>query len=273
MPCRLEVPVEVLARGAHADLRCRIRSACPRSARRRARPARAPSGAVGAACPRAPAPIWPTTQGWPCAPRPIITAAAPDSASASRAAARSTMSPLTTTGTVTASTTGAHQLPAGAALVELLPGAAVDGDHLRAGIDGAPRDLGGVEAVVVPAEPHLDRHRQRRCRDHRLDQRQRLVGHPHQRRAGIAVGDALGRAAEIDVDDVGAGVMRRSRRRAPSTRASQPASCTTCGSVPDLPSLRTISWWPVAERAAGDHLGDDEPGAEALGELAHRRDR
>ncbi len=36
------------------------------------------------------------------------------------------------------------------------------------------------------------------------DQLQRLVGHAHQGRAGIAVGDALGRAAHVDIDDVGA---------------------------------------------------------------------
>jgi hypothetical protein len=28
--------------------------------------------------------------------------------------------------------------------------------------------------------------------------------------------------------------------------ASQPASCTICGKVPDLLSFRTMSWWPVA---------------------------
>ena len=31
---------------------------------------------------RAGAPIWPGNQGWPCAPRPIMTASAPDISSA-----------------------------------------------------------------------------------------------------------------------------------------------------------------------------------------------
>src|SRR5690554_2302381 len=65
----------------------------------------APPGCSRGTLPPSAAPIWPTRQGCPCAPRPSITAAAPDKCKASRAASRSTMSPLTTTGTSTASTT------------------------------------------------------------------------------------------------------------------------------------------------------------------------
>ena len=56
-----------------------------------------------------------------------------------------------------------------------------------------------------------------------LDQVERMIEVAHQRRAGLPVGDLLGRAAHVDVDDLGA---RASAMRAPSAIqcGSQPAS-------------------------------------------------
>ena len=146
----------------------------------------------------------------------------------------------------------------------------MDGDHPGAGIHRPPRDVGRIEAVIVPAEPHLDRDRQRRRAHNGLDQPLRQVRHAHQGRAGKAVGHALGRAAEIDVDDVGARVLGDLRRRAPST-ALRSRRAAPCAAGPgDAASLRRMSSLPTPERAAGDHLRDDEPGAISRGQPAHR---
>ena len=65
----------------------------------------------------------------------------------------------------------------------------------------------------------------------------RLVGHAHQRRAGIAVGDALGRAAEIDVDDVGAGVLGDLGAALPSTRPRSRRAAPCAAGRPDVAEL------------------------------------
>ena len=69
------------------------------------------------------------------------------------------MSPLTITGRETACLTLRTNAPVGLALVELAAGAAVDGDHLHAEILGDAGELGRVEAGMIPAHPHLQRHR------------------------------------------------------------------------------------------------------------------
>ena len=94
--------------------------------------------------------------------------------------------------------------PVGAPVIELAAGAAVHGDHLDAGRLRTAGKLGGVDAGVIPAEPHLQRDRHAHGGNRRLDQRERMVEVAHQRRAGGAVGDLLRRAAHIDIDDGGA---------------------------------------------------------------------
>ena len=118
------------------------------------------------------------------------------------------MSPFTTTGIVNLGLDGAHRRPVGASLVELAAGAAVHRHQADAGALGALRQLRGVDGAIVPAEPHLERHRNRHRVDGRLDQGQGMIEIAHQRGSGLAAGDVAGRAAHVDVDDRGARGLR-----------------------------------------------------------------
>lgn len=77
---------------------------------------------------------------------------------------------------------------------------------------GAAGDIRRIDGVFVPAEPHLQRHRHVDRIDRRLDQRERMIGIAHQRRAGITARYLLGRASHIDIDDAGAVIGRDLRR-------------------------------------------------------------
>ena len=96
----------------------------------------------------------------------------------------------------------AHGAPIGLAGIELLAGAAVDGHGLDPERLGTLRQRGRVATGVVPAQAHLDRHRHAHGADRRLDQAAGQVGGAHQGRAAGRARDLLGRAAEIQVDDV-----------------------------------------------------------------------
>ena len=95
----------------------------------------------------------------------------------------------------------AHEGPIGGAAVELAAGAAVHGYQVHAFAFGNARQFRRVQAVVIPAHPHLERDGQ----FHRLHRganklrRQRQIA--HQRRSGVAVDHLLHRAAHVDVDD------------------------------------------------------------------------
>ena len=156
---------------------------------------------------------------------------------------------------------GADRRPVGCPGVELAARAAVDGDHPDAGGLGAARQLGRVDRGVVPAEPHLQRHRQRRGADRRLDQGQRMVEVAHQRRAGVAARHLLGRAAHVDVDDVGAGVGRGPGALGHPVRLA-------AGELDDMGAvagaLGPEQRLGVADRqlVSGHHFRDDQPGAD-----------
>ena len=66
----------------------------------------------------------------------------------------------------------------------------------------AARQFRRIDAGVIPAQPHFQRDRHAHGGDGCLDQGQGVIEIAHQRRAGGAVGDLLGRAAHVDVDDV-----------------------------------------------------------------------
>ena len=100
---------------------------------------------------------------------------------------------------------GAHRAPVGLALVELAARAAMHRNQLHAGGLRAARQFRRVERAIVPAEPHLQRHRHFHRRYRRLDQPQGVVEIAHQRRAGLAAGHVARRTAHVDIDDVGAG--------------------------------------------------------------------
>jgi len=105
--------------------------------------------------------------------------------------------------------------------------------------------------------------------DHRLHQALGKVGHAHQRRAGIAVDHPLGRAAEIDVDDIGARVLGDPGRggHPAGVAAGELHHVRQPGRRHQLAAHVVVA---DAERAAGDHFRDDEAGAIAGGELSHR---
>ena len=65
---------------------------------------------------------------------------------------------------------------------------------------------------MIPAEPHLERHRHAHRSDRRLDQSQRMIEIAHQRRTGLTARDVARRAAHVDVDDIGAGRLRAARK-------------------------------------------------------------
>ena len=76
---------------------------------------------------------------------------------------------------------------------------------------GASRQLGGVEARRIPAAAHLQGHGHADGPDDRLDQAHGVAEVAHQRRAGQLARDLAGRAAHVDVDDVGAQLFRHAR--------------------------------------------------------------
>ncbi len=74
-------------------------------------------------------------------------------------------------------------------------------DHLHPRLRRAAREGGGVLRAVVPAKPHLERHGHSHRAHHRLDQPDRMIRIPHQRRARQAAGHLFRREAHVDVDD------------------------------------------------------------------------
>ena len=163
-----------------------------------------------------------------------------------------------------------HRVPVGGAVVERAAGAAVHRHHPHAGGLGAPGDLRRVDRAGVPAEAHLHRHRHLDGADHRLHEPQRQLGLAHQRRAGEPARHLLRRAAEVDVDD------RRPLPRRPARRLGHRArlaagelhrrAAVARAELGPRPRLR-----PAPQHLArGDHLGNDEPGAEPEREVPER---
>ena len=168
---RIERPAEMLARMAHAD----ARAVMDRASRHRARQIRSQllverRARRAARRSRDSARDRPGNHGRPCAPRPTITASAPDASSAVDRALEARHVAIDDDRDRHRLLHGAHRGPVGRALVELAARAAVHGDEPDAGRFGAARKLRRVERVVVPAEPHLQRHRHVDRADRRLDQ-------------------------------------------------------------------------------------------------------
>src|SRR5258708_26667605 len=99
----------------------------------------------------------------------------------------------------------AHRAPIGLALVELATRAAMHRDHLDAARFRTARQFRCVERAIVPAEPHLQRHRHFHGRYRRLDQSHGAIEIAHQCRAALAAGHMPRRTAHVDIYDVGAG--------------------------------------------------------------------
>src|SRR5215203_5696341 len=156
-------------------------------------------------------------------------------------------------------------LPIGAALVELLAGAAMDRDRLDAERFAEAGKLGRVDAILIPAEPHLHRDRDGAGRDRREDKPSRQVEIAHQRRAGIAARDFFRRTAHVDVDD------RRTVGFGDTRRLPDPVRIA----APELDDMRgnplALRPQPRLGGAAdvvigGNHLGEDGCGPETPGD-------
>ena len=152
----------------------------------------------------------------------------------------------------------ANERPVCLAPVHLVAGAAMDGDHLHAQILCNPRQFGGVEAIVAPAHPHLDRDRHLNRLDGGLDQpcRQRNVA--HQGGTGIAVDHLLYRAAHIDIDDRRAAIFDQLGCLAHLHRiaADQLHRDRILGGIPHCLLHRLPCF--ADRRGARDHLGNVE---------------
>ena len=71
---------------------------------------------------------------------------------------------------------------------------------------------GALRDVFVPAEAHLDGHRNRHRLDDRRDETRRVVEIAHQRAPASCAGDAPGGTAHVDVDELGPRRLDAARR-------------------------------------------------------------
>ena len=153
------------------------------------------------------------------------------------------------------------------------PGPVLDRDRdagWHRGDDGADQLLGqrgGIEAGVVPAEPHLHGDRHPGGADRRLDQPAGMVEVAHQGRARIAADDPLGRTAHVDVDDPGAGAFGDPNGFPHPVRLA-------AGKLDDVgldpgPFGAKLRLHGAADELVGrHHLGYDEACSEALGDAS-----
>lgn len=137
-----------------------------------------------------------------------------------------------------------------------------------------------IDRILIPAEAHLERYRDRGCFDRRFDQRKRMIRIAHQRRSGIAAGDLLRGTAHVDVDDIGAIGLDDPRRLGHPVRFT-PGELhdvrIDAGILQPRPGFGGVT----DQFAARHHLGHDEPRAETPGKHAkgqirhagHRRER
>ena len=160
--------------------------------------------------------------------------------------------------------------PIGGAVVELATGASVDGDELDPRSLGAAREIGRVHGRGVPAKPHFQSHRNLNRGDRRLDQSECMIKVAHERRAGRPIGDLLGRATHVDIDNVGA--LRLGNPGALS-HPMRLASGKLDDVDIDAPAVAAHRCLPFAPDKAGTcrHFGHDQAGAQFLSQPPERR--
>ena len=136
---------------------------------------------------------------------------------------------------------------------------------------GPLRQHRGISVGVVPAQPHLDRHRPAGRLDRRLHQPAGQVRRPHQGRAAGRARDLLGGAAEIQVDDIGprglghARALGHRRRIAPDQLDHRQRQALAHGRAPH--DVRT----GAGQLGGGHHLGRDIGRAQPRGEPSERQ--
>ena len=172
------------------------------------------------------------------------------------------MSPDAITGTSTSDDELGGERVVGRAGVHLLGRARVQGQRRRARLDELRADLEARPRAVAEAAAHLDADGDVDGVRDRLDDRARARRVVEQRRAGAGLRHLAHRAAEVDVDEVGARRLDHPRRLGHRARIR----------AEDLDRERMLVGGDakVAERllvavldpGAADHLRADEPGAE-----------
>ena len=199
-----------------------------------------------------------------------MTASAPETARASTASSQEFDIPVDDYGNRHRLLDGTNRDPIGGAVVELATGAPVDGDELDPSSLGAAREIGRVHGRGVPAKPHFQGHRDTNGGDRRLDQTKGMIKVPHKRRAGRPIGDLLGGATHVDIDDVGA---LRLGNPGPFRHPMRLASRKLDDVDFDAPPVAAHRCLPFAANKAGacGHFGHDEAGTQPLGQPAERR--
>ena len=165
------------------------------------------------------------------------------------------------------------ELPVRPSPIELAAGAPVDRDHLNAAVLGDFGKAGRVACALVPTGPHLQRHRQVNRLDRGLEDARGVDLVTHQSRSGVALDHFLDRTAEVDIDDRGPPVLvelGRLRHDLGLVAGELNRHGVLLGAV-----RRHFHGpaGPADHGLAGDHLGDDKPGAQALDQTAERHVR
>jgi hypothetical protein len=151
------------------------------------------------------------------------------------------------------------------------------GDQLHAGVLRAAGKRGGVDRAVVPAEPHLERHRDPDRADGGLDQRQGMVEVAHERRAGLSPGHVPRGTTHVDVDDGGAAVFRDAGALANPMRRAARQLHNVRGEATSLGPQQRIRT-ALGQVLARGHFGHNQAGPEARdqapkGRIRHPRHR
>ena len=212
-----------------------------------------------------------SAHGLPCAPRPTITAAAPVVASTACARAREVMSPEAITGTSTSETSSAVSEWSAVPGVHLLRRAGVQGERRRARLDELRADLEARPRAVAQPAAHLHATRAGRPRSATASTiAQARAGVVEQRRAGAGLRHLAHRAAEVDVDEVGARRLDHPRRVGHHARLRAEDLDRERMLVAGDAQVAERPLVPVLDPGAADHLGADEPGAEPASLAAER---
>ena len=165
-----------------------------------------------------------------------------------------------------------HEIPVGPAAVALRRRPPMDGDGGRTRVLDHLRQGRRVYLGIVPAGPHLHRHRNFHRFGHRGNHRGRVRRLAHQAAAGMVLRNLGHRTAHVDVHDVGAHAFDDLRRRrhlvgisAEDLDRDGPLRLCVLGVLE-----RSID--PANEPLRAHHLGDDEAAAAvAFDETAKRR--
>jgi transcription elongation factor GreA len=136
------------------------------------------------------------------------------------------------------------------------------GECRCARVDQAWADVEGGAGAVVDAPPHLHGHRDRDGACHGVDDAAGAVFVLEERGTGTRLRHLLHRAAEVDVDEVGSGVLDHARRLGHRRRLAAEDLDRERALVRRDPQVAERALVPVREPGAAHHLRADEARAE-----------